>query len=92
MADVPAFAGAGDCLRWLQDQRNDLQAPAIALQPSIDEVLKQMSWLPGQWLVRMSGSGATCFALFETAGQAEMGAKALRADNPDWWIKRCALT
>ena len=37
-------------------------------------------------LARMSGSGATCFALFEEAGEAEAGAEALAAPQPGWWV------
>jgi 4-diphosphocytidyl-2-C-methyl-D-erythritol kinase len=47
--------------------RNDLEAPAITLQPVIADVLGWLDGLPGQRLVRMSGSGATCLALFEGA-------------------------
>ncbi len=45
--------------------RNDLEAPAIALQPVIADVLAWLAGLPGATLARMSGSGATCFALFD---------------------------
>lgn len=49
---------------WLA-ARNDLEAPALAIQPVISEVLRWLGGLPGAGLVRMSGSGATCFALFD---------------------------
>lgn len=47
--------------------RNDLEAPAVRMQPVIGDVLDWLSALPGVTLARMSGSGATCFALFEKA-------------------------
>jgi 4-diphosphocytidyl-2-C-methyl-D-erythritol kinase len=64
--------------------RNDLEAPAIHLQPVIAEVLAWLRTLPGASLVRMSGSGATCFALFEGAIPA--------VDAPDgWWMQPTVL-
>ncbi|WP_212524946.1 4-(cytidine 5'-diphospho)-2-C-methyl-D-erythritol kinase [Actibacterium sp. MT2.3-13A] len=89
---LPEFATARDLAAWLATQRNDLQAPAIAEQPVIAEVLKDLSALPGQLLSRMSGSGATCFALFETCAAAEAAAQALHRDRPGWWVVPCALS
>jgi 4-diphosphocytidyl-2-C-methyl-D-erythritol kinase len=62
---------------------NDLEAPAIALAPRIATVLETMRGLPGVLLARMSGSGATCFALFATPAQA--AAAAARIERPGWW-------
>ncbi len=65
--------------------RNDLAAPAIALVPEIDEVLAVLkAQLPS--LVRMSGSGATCFALFAGAAERDAAAERIEADHPDWWV------
>ncbi len=61
---------------------NDLEAPAIALCPAIADVLAWVRARPGCLLARMSGSGATCFGLFEDAASAQ----AVAADAPDaWW-------
>jgi len=89
---LPRFATARDLAEWLATQRNDLEGPAIAEQPVIAEVLTALSALAGQLLFRMSGSGATCFALFETRAEAEAAAKALQQDHPDWWVAPCALS
>jgi 4-diphosphocytidyl-2-C-methyl-D-erythritol kinase len=62
---------------------NDLQAPAVALQPVIGEVLRALESLPGALLARMSGSGATCFAIFATPEQAAAAAEKIR--HPGWW-------
>ncbi|MDA0229046.1 MAG: 4-(cytidine 5'-diphospho)-2-C-methyl-D-erythritol kinase [Proteobacteria bacterium] len=78
--DVGAFA------ELLAARRNDLEAPAKALAPVIDDVLHALGELPGCHLARMSGSGATCFALFEDAGEAVVAAEILRAQHGDWWI------
>ena len=61
---------------------NDLEAPAIALCPPIATVLTWLRSRPGCLLARMSGSGATCFALFETAAAARTVADAA---PPGWW-------
>jgi 4-diphosphocytidyl-2-C-methyl-D-erythritol kinase len=65
--------------------RNDLTEAAIGLVPEIDEVLKRLPQLPGALLSRMSGSGATCFALFANRGAAERARTALAAIAPRWW-------
>ena len=66
--------------------RNDLEPAAISLQPVIAEVLAALRALPACELARMSGSGATCFALFSSQPEAQAGAKALRAKYGGWWI------
>lgn len=69
---------------------NDLEAPAAALYPVIGNVLGALRALPCK-LARMSGSGATCFALFESAAAAAKAAAALRKHHPDWWIRETTL-
>jgi 4-diphosphocytidyl-2-C-methyl-D-erythritol kinase len=71
----------------LAHARNDLEAPAIALAPSIADVLVALRALPGIRVARMSGSGATCFGLFDGRDDAVLAAKALKAKAPSpWWI------
>lgn len=73
-----------------QRGRNDLAASAIALVPEIDEVLAVLkAQLPR--VARMSGSGATCFALFGNEAQRDAAADRLIADHPDWWIMTSRL-
>ncbi len=83
---LPDFAKAGALIDWLSEQRNDLQAPAIAAAPIIGEVLQVLAALPGCRLSRMSGSGATCFAIFDDIDSAQAAGKALHASHPEWWI------
>jgi len=93
-ADRPAAPGdwgRASVIDWLSDQRNDLQAPAITLQPAIGQALAATARLPGVRLVRMSGSGATVFALFETPDQAADAARSLTHAHGDWWIRPTAL-
>ena len=61
--------------------RNDLEAPALSLCPQIAAVLAALQATEA-WLVRMSGSGATCFALFDSEAERDEAAAAMPAD---WW-------
>jgi 4-diphosphocytidyl-2-C-methyl-D-erythritol kinase len=70
---------------------NDLEKPAIRLQPVIADVLRVLAALPGCQLARMSGSGATCFGLFATSREAGLAAHSLRAEHPTWWIRATTL-
>ncbi|HEY1708244.1 MAG TPA: 4-(cytidine 5'-diphospho)-2-C-methyl-D-erythritol kinase [Rhizomicrobium sp.] len=75
----------------LKSSRNDLEAPAREISPAIGEVLDELSRMPGITLWRMSGSGATCFGLFESGFEAELAAAALSSSHPDWWVKATTL-
>jgi 4-diphosphocytidyl-2-C-methyl-D-erythritol kinase len=70
---------------------NDLEAPAVRLQPVIAEVLEALRALAGSRVSRMSGSGATCFALFESLRDAEAAGQSLRAKQPTWWVRATQL-
>ncbi len=76
----------GEPLAAASAGRNDLEAPARALQPVIGDVLAALSSQTGATLVRMSGSGATCFALFSSAAACESAAVAISAARPRWWV------
>ena len=86
LPDIPQFANLPDFAQWLAAQRNDLEPPALLLAPVIASVKATLAAQPGCHLARMSGSGATCFGLFETATQAENAAQTLRQSHPDWWV------
>lgn len=79
-------------LPWLLAQRNDLQAAACALQPVVASVLDTLGALDGARLVRMSGSGATCFALFDDAAAAQRAAALLQRTHPSWWSTATVLS
>lgn len=70
----------------LKDRCNDLSAPAISIAPEIEMVLSALDQQPGCQLARMSGSGATCFALFATQNEAESAEKTLKSLHSDWWV------
>jgi 4-diphosphocytidyl-2-C-methyl-D-erythritol kinase len=80
------FGDTADLLRFLETTRNDLEAPARALQPVIGEVLKAIAALPGALLARMSGSGATCFGIFADDDCCHRAADILKAAAPGWWV------
>jgi len=84
-ADAPALAA------YLATARNDLEAPACALVPAIADVLALLKETTGCLLARMSGSGATCFALFETAAGAAEAAAVVRRRRPSWWAMATRL-
>jgi len=71
--------------------RNDLEAPAIGLQPAISEVLNLLLAQPETQLARMSGSGATCFALCADDAARDSLAATVSAARPDWWVRPCTL-
>ena len=87
----PSARDAASVIDWLSAQRNDLQAPAVALAPAIGEALARTAGLPGARLTRMSGSGATVFALFDTAAAAAAAGGSLAALQPGWWVRPTTL-
>ena len=83
--DVAGFAAA------LGGFRNDLEAAALALCPEIDKALKLIRAQPGCLLARMSGSGPTCFGLFEDGAAAEAAAAAISRAKRKYWVRASAL-
>lgn len=71
--------------------RNDLEAPALTVAPVIGEALALLRAQGGCRLARMSGSGATVFAIFADDGAAEAAAGAIRALQPNWWVESTRL-
>lgn len=84
-------ASAAELALVLATRGNDLSAAAVCLAPVIGAVLAALKAVPGALLARMSGSGATCFALFADAPAAQAAAAALRAHHPDWWVVAAPL-
>lgn len=84
---LPAGLSAGAFAAFVAaDTRNDLEAPAKRLSPAIGDVLSELGGLPGIRLARMSGSGATCFGLFDDGKSAGTAAIAIRQSRPQWWV------
>jgi 4-diphosphocytidyl-2-C-methyl-D-erythritol kinase len=83
--DLASLAG------WLAAQRNDLEPPALAIAPVIADVLAALQAQAGARIARMSGSGATCFALFDAEAPAQAAARAIREARPGWWVAAGSL-
>lgn len=88
---VAIDCSAAGAIAAIKAGRNDLQASAIRLAPAIGETLEALAGLDGARLVRMSGSGATCFALFDDRHFAARAARALCAAHPGWWVRATVL-
>lgn len=82
----------GDWVEALAAGTNDLEAPAQRIQPLIGEVLTALRNADGSRLARMSGSGATCFAIFEQATKAQAAAKQIELAHPEWWVHAGTLS
>jgi 4-diphosphocytidyl-2-C-methyl-D-erythritol kinase len=81
-----AGASVEDWVEALAAGSNDLEAPATRIQPVIGEVIAGLNATNGAWLARMSGSGATCFAIYENTAEAGRAAQKIQLDHPLWWV------
>lgn len=84
-AVLPEWPNATALAHWLHSQRNDLQAPAQEIAPVIGTVLEVLAQQQGALISRMSGSGATCFALFADEPSARAAAANIGQSHPEWW-------
>jgi 4-diphosphocytidyl-2-C-methyl-D-erythritol kinase len=83
--------GLAPFIDWLAARGNDLQAPACRIAPAVAEVLAALDDTDDCLLARMSGSGATCFGLFESESAARSAAALLAETHPDWWVAPALL-
>jgi 4-diphosphocytidyl-2-C-methyl-D-erythritol kinase len=96
--DNPGLPELGDPLTrpaqlglWLDETRNDLEPPAIAMVPAIGDLIERLHGASGCILARMSGSGATVFGLFGSSAQAHQAAHDLRETWPGYWVAAAPL-
>jgi 4-diphosphocytidyl-2-C-methyl-D-erythritol kinase len=85
----------GSLEEWIEalaSGSNDLEAPAMKIQPVIGVVIAALNATNGAWLARMSGSGATCFALYENTADAKRAADKLLREHPEWWVHAGVLS
>jgi 4-diphosphocytidyl-2-C-methyl-D-erythritol kinase len=75
----------------LQSRNNDLAPAAVGLAPVIGDVISALERCNGAKMARMSGSGATCFALFTDPGEAAAATLKLSHDHPRWWVRAGSL-
>jgi 4-diphosphocytidyl-2-C-methyl-D-erythritol kinase len=78
------WASANALSHALAETHNDLEAPARSLAPAINDALAALAGAPGCRIARMSGSGATCFGLFEDPDAARLAANTINRDG--WWV------
>jgi 4-diphosphocytidyl-2-C-methyl-D-erythritol kinase len=93
---APAWPEEGgsiaDWVEVLERVPNDLEAPALRIEPVIGEMLEALRSSAGVKLARMSGSGATCFAIFGSPADAHAAAERIRRDHPGWWVHAGTLS
>lgn len=94
--EAPAWPEQGgsiaDWVDVLETVANDLEAPALRIEPVIGDVLEALRSSAGVKLARMSGSGATCFAIYGAAAEAHAAAENIRRDHPGWWVHAGTLS
>ena len=89
---IPTPSTLPGAISWLGLLRNDLEHPAGIVVPEIRDVIAALAALDGCGLARMSGSGGTCFGLFESFGAAAYAASELQKAQPDWWVRATRLS
>lgn len=87
----PATGTDGDIAAAIASGTNDLEAPAIGCAPVIAEVLAALRADPACRLARMSGSGATCYGIFEACTGSAAAARTIRRAHPGWWVKATVI-
>jgi 4-diphosphocytidyl-2-C-methyl-D-erythritol kinase len=85
-------ASIADWVEVLETVANDLEAPAMRIEPVIGDVLEALRDSAGVKLARMSGSGATCFAIYGASAEAHAAAEKIRTDHPGWWVHAGTLS
>ncbi|MDO7629862.1 MAG: 4-(cytidine 5'-diphospho)-2-C-methyl-D-erythritol kinase [Loktanella sp.] len=91
MGTLPAAMDFDKFASWLSQQRNDLEAPARNIAPQVDDALKALGRMPQVVHAGMSGSGATCYGLVRTIGDARQVACTLQVGNMGWWVAPAPL-
>ncbi len=86
------FSSVENAAAALQHGRNDLEAPAVAIEPAVEHTLAAIRRQEGCLLARLSGSGPTCFGLFPTPEAAKSGAAILGREHPGWWVTPVTLS
>ncbi|WP_338549256.1 4-(cytidine 5'-diphospho)-2-C-methyl-D-erythritol kinase [Roseovarius phycicola] len=89
---IPANLDAPAFVDWLGQMRNDLEVPAITVEPAVTATLNALNATQDCLLSRMSGSGATCFGLYPDATTAKNAAARLQSNYPNWWIRSTRLS
>ncbi|MCB1548180.1 MAG: 4-(cytidine 5'-diphospho)-2-C-methyl-D-erythritol kinase [Hyphomicrobiaceae bacterium] len=86
------FESLPSLISYLRPRANGLEPAAHALAPVIAEVQAAIAGARGCLLARLSGSGATCFGIFESVERARLAGAAIERAHPDWWVRATTLT
>jgi 4-diphosphocytidyl-2-C-methyl-D-erythritol kinase len=86
------FSSPGKAAAALKLGRNDLEAPAVAVEPAVEHTLDAIRRQEGCLLARLSGSGPTCFGLFPIQEIAKAAAEAVAREHPSWWVAAVTLS
>lgn len=86
----PSFADLAALTQWLDAHGNDMERAAMSIAPAISDAVTALCTIHDCRLARMSGSGATCFGIFDDEKSARAAETALRIVHPDWWIVAAA--
>lgn len=90
--DIPEkFSGIDHLINFLHSTSNDLFSSAVRLVPDIRESLQAIDQQDGALISRMSGSGSTCFGLFESVESCMVAAENIMLAHPDWWVRHGIL-
>lgn len=88
---LPAQQSSDAWLTWLRQQRNDLTDAAIAICPEVSDVTTALNDLGRASVVRLSGSGATVFGVYDSQNTAKKDVESLMAEYPNWWVRQTVL-
>ena len=83
---LPGVETLDRLVAWLEENGNDLEGPAMAIEPVIETVINDLQATAGCRLARMSGSGATCFALYDNPFDSAEAAAVLKEKHGNWWV------
>ncbi len=87
LVNVPRLNEKNNLIKFLKSTRNDLEKSAIKNYPAINDLINSLNLTSGCLVARMSGSGSTCFGLYEKKEEAEKAKKHLLIKFPNAWIK-----
>ncbi len=91
VSDKKSLNNQNELVSFLKNQKNDLEAAAISVVPEINEILQELGGSAGCLVSRMSGSGATCFAIFKNSDLLKKAKKSILKNRPNWWVKTTSL-
>ena len=81
------FADKKTLYEFLENQKNDLTDAAIQKIPDIQNILEVIKQQKGCSISRLTGSGSTCFGLFDTIEQSTKAAEQIQKEKPHWWVR-----